>query len=158
MSSYKQQEFDFVNRTQKIIEQYDQLKLEESENFNVTLLINCLTGLLILPQQHWFTNLPKEIITIKKWGISVEDISFIKDGESKNPENIARHLRNSIAHYNYKIFSDEEKKLSTIEFLDFTDNTKEKSTFKCNLKIKQLRSFVEKLSNTFKDEMLKGKS
>lgn len=157
MSSYKQQEFDFVDRTQKIIEQYESIGLAEDEKYDVTLLINCLTGLLILPQQHWFSNLPKEIVTNEKWGISETDISFIKSGELKNVEEVSRHIRNSIGHYNYQIFSDEKEKLSSIEFLDFQDHTKTVQTFKAKFTIEQLSIFVNNLSDTFKKEMEKSK-
>ncbi len=54
MSAYKTQEFDFIQRTKKIINQYDSLLIPDNDKFEVTLFLNCLVGLLILPQQKWF--------------------------------------------------------------------------------------------------------
>src|SRR5688572_6053080 len=87
MSNYNQQEFDFIKRTQAIIDRYDKLKIpeeeKEKEKYEVTLLLNCLVGLLILPQQHWFEILPSDPITEKEWGISEGDITDIWPEKSK---------------------------------------------------------------------------
>ena len=37
MRNYKNKEFDFLNRTKLIIEQYDKLELSKTEKFEVTL-------------------------------------------------------------------------------------------------------------------------
>ena len=47
MSNYKNQEFDFIQRTKSIIEQYDNFQIAEKDKFQVTLLLNCLVGLFI---------------------------------------------------------------------------------------------------------------
>lgn len=104
MSHYKNQEYDFINRTKTIIEQYEKLEIDKGDKFEVTLLLNCLVGLLILPQQNWFNSLPHDLVSQKEWGIDEKHISTIKKGETKNVKDVARHLRNSIAHYNFKIF------------------------------------------------------
>ena len=61
MGYYTQQEFDFVQRTKKILEQYDSIDFSknESEKYEITLLLNCFVGLLILPKEHWYDKLPK---------------------------------------------------------------------------------------------------
>ncbi len=71
MSAYLQQEHDFIERTKKIISQYDDCfkEKEKNEKYEVTLLINAFVGLLILPQQHWFGYLPRDTITENEWGI-----------------------------------------------------------------------------------------
>ena len=70
MSNYKNQEFDFIQRTKSIIEQYDNFQIAEKDKFQVTLLLNCLVGLFILPQQHWFDNVPRELISKKEWELT----------------------------------------------------------------------------------------
>ncbi len=77
MSHYLNQEFDFINRTKTIIEQYDNLQISEKEKFEITLMLNCLVGLLILPQQNWFDSLPAVLVSQKEWGIAEKHISFI---------------------------------------------------------------------------------
>lgn len=48
-------ECDFIRRTLKVIDQYDEFvmpSIAEDQQFEVSLLINCLTGLLVLPFEH----------------------------------------------------------------------------------------------------------
>ena len=42
MSHYIKQEHDFINRTKKIIEQYDKMELPKEDKHEVTLLLKCL--------------------------------------------------------------------------------------------------------------------
>lgn len=55
MSAYLKQEFDFIERTKTIIEQYDAIK--DSKKYEVTLLMNCFIKLLIFSQQHCYVRL-----------------------------------------------------------------------------------------------------
>ncbi len=151
MSHYIKQEYDFINRTKKIIEQYDKMELPKEEKFEVTLLLNCLVGLLILPQQYWFKSLPTSIITQMEWGISEEQICFIKNGEQKNVKNIARHLRNSIAHYKFKHFGSESTEISSIKFVDYDPHNRK--TFEAIISIDSIKQFTTKLTNTFTTNM-----
>ena len=68
MSNYSKQELDLVERTKEIITQYDSFKLEKS--FEVTLLINCLVGMLIIPQQELYGQLPNDLIEFEPWGLT----------------------------------------------------------------------------------------
>lgn len=155
MSHYLHQEFDFVERTKNIIEQYDSLTIPEKDKFEVTLLLNCLVGLLILPQQNWYDNLPSEIISQKEWGITPEHISFIKRGETKNIKDISRHLRNSVAHYRFKAFDNSSNKISRIKFEDFEQSGNK--TFEALIPLANLRQFTNRLSDNFMTEMNKLK-
>jgi len=155
MSHYLHQEFDFVERTKRIIEQYDSLTIPEKDKFEVTLLLNCLVGLLILPQQNWYDNLPSEIISQKEWGITPEHISFIKRGETKNIKDISRHLRNSVAHYRFKAFDNSSNKISRIKFEDFEQSGNK--TFEALIPLANLRQFTNRLSDNFMTEMNKLK-
>jgi len=155
MSYYLHQEFDFVERTKKIIEQYDSLTIPEKDKFEVTLLLNCFVGLLILPQQKWYDNLPTEIVSQKEWGIAPEHISFIKQGEEKNIKNISRHLRNSVAHYRFKAFNNSSNKISRIKFEDFEQSGNK--TFEALIPLANLRQFTNKLTDNFMTEMNRQK-
>ncbi len=155
MSHYLHQEFDFVERTKRILEQYDSLTIPEKDKFEVTLLLNCLVGLLILPQQNWYDNLPSEIISQKEWGITPEHISFIKRGETKNIKDISRHLRNSVAHYRFKAFDNSSNKISRIKFEDFEQSGNK--TFEALIPLANLRQFTNRLSDNFMTEMNKLK-
>ena len=124
MSNYIKQEFDFIERTKAIIKQYDDCQISATDKFEVTLLLNCLVGLLILPQQHWFEYLPTDLISQKDWGIEENHILFIHKEELKNVKNIARHLRNSISHYNFQAFGNSNEPINEIEFKDFNREKK----------------------------------
>lgn len=152
MSFYKNQDLDFVIRTKKLIKQYDSFQIDKNDKFEVTLLINCCVGLLILPQQRLFNNLPEELIDKKNWGISPQEISVMinrhKKTEKKNIKNIARHLRNSVAHYRFAALP---KKIEDITEINFKDYLNDKSTlsFEVTVKIDDLKIFANKISNHF---------
>ncbi|MDT3367544.1 MAG: hypothetical protein LIR40_02720 [Bacteroidota bacterium] len=155
MSHYNNQELDFVFRTKKIIKQYDSFQIEKAEKYEVTLLLNCLVGLLILPQQHWFDSLPAYLISQKEWGINPNHISMIKKGETKNVKDIARHLRNSIGHYKFKAFENKSTDISSIKFEDF--DPQGNKTFEAIIPISGIRQFTTKLTDVLIDEIGKNK-
>ena len=167
MSFYKQQEFDFIDRTKKIIKQYDNLVVpKEEEKYEVTLLLNCMVGLLILPQQNWFNNLPTDLITNKSWGIDEAEIKVIKDRELKDEDktvaNIARHLRNSIAHYRFEAFNNSKDEINSIKFEDYICCKKnnieiKEQTFEATINLENLQEFVYKLSNDLVSQIKKSK-
>lgn len=151
MSAFNRQEFDFIERTKNIINQYDNLQIQEKDKHEITLLLNCMFGLLILPQQHWFDFLPTELVSEKEWGIKPEHVSSIKKGETKNVKDITRHLRNSIAHYKFTCIADSNSMISQIKFEDF--NSRKKKTFDATIPIANLKSFLIIFSNSITGEM-----
>jgi len=147
MSEYKQQEYDFVSRTKEIINQYNSFPIPINEKYETTLLINCMVGLLIVPQQYWFKKLPTEIISKEKWGFDKTNIKDNNKGYSI--KEIAVHIRNCLAHYRYVIFSNEKKEISHIIIEDYIDNAKTNKTFEATISIDSLRTFADKLSSEF---------
>ena len=154
MSYYNKQEYEFVKRTKTIIEQYEKFHIDKNEKYEVTLFINCLVGLLIIPKEYWFDSLPTEIVSENEWGISTEDIDFIKEDETKNIKNIAKHIRNSLAHYRFEMYDDIKNKLNEIEFMD---EYRGSLTFKARISVDSLRKFTNKLTDIFLSEMEKSK-
>lgn len=155
MSAYNQQEFDFIERTRKILKQYEDFFNERSnkEKFEVTLLINAFVGLLILPQQEWFNKLPDESITGRTWGIDSIHIGFIKTGEIKSVKNVVTHLRNSVAHYNFTVFNNQGNQISQINFRDYSDYGMTIKTFDATIPVGILRKFLDKFSQTMTEKM-----
>jgi len=143
MSAYLQQEYDFIERTKNIIEQYSSIK--DSPKYEVTLLMNCFIGLLILPQQHWYDKLPDIAISAKEWGISPNDISYIKSNEKKDVKNVSRHLRNSISHYRFIAFKDDANNISQIRFEDYNKNNEK--TFEAILSVDSIKTFIYHFSD-----------
>ncbi len=152
MSAYLQQEFDFVKRTKIILAQYDSASF--TEKYEVTLLLNCVVGLLILPQQHWLNDLPNDIINEKEWGIDPSTIIFIKDGETKSVDNIVRHLRNSVSHYRFTAFKNNNSEISAINFQDFAGKFK---SFESTISVNNLKLFINQFSDFMVGKMQSAK-
>ena len=152
---YKNQ-FDFITRTKEIIKQYKRGQIPKEEKYEITLFLNCLVGLLIIPQQKWYRQLPTEIITEKEWGISADDIIIAKrytvktaklTEQRKTIKNVATHLRNSIAHYSFEVQKGQSGKIGSIKFEDFADNKKTIKTFEIIMSIDNLRKFTDELTD-----------
>lgn len=153
MSYYKEQEYDFVNRTKKLISQYENFQIDEKERFEVTLLINCFVGLLITPQQHWIDEIPETLIRNKEWGLKKEYFRICKDtngNELLDIKQVTRHLRNSVAHYRFQVFSNQNDIIKSIKFTDKNNNG---ITFEAEIPISKLKEFLITLSNWFLIEM-----
>lgn len=157
MSFFKEQELQFIERTKSLLEQYDKLEVvpNQEEKYEVTLLLNCCVGLLILPQSKWHVRIPQEEISSLQWGIDPSKISICKSkslvDEPKNLQNVTRHLRNSIAHHNFTILKNENEEIGSIEFKDFPPRTKSTKTFELTIEIKPLKKFLLK----FSEEMIR---
>ena len=158
MSAYLQQEVDFILRTKQILDQYDEFFTDKSkdEKYEVTLLINSFVGLLILPQQQWFEYLPNESINKDDWGIDPKDIKFISPKESITLKHIARHLRNSIAHYNFRVFNNVKNEINHIRFEDYTSPSKDIITFEATITIADLKIFLSKFSSVMTEIMVES--
>jgi len=155
MSSYLKQEYDFIDRTKEILKQYDDyFKDKDKKNkYEITLLMNAFVGLLILPQQHWFDDLPSELITKKEWGIDTSHIGFLKKGEQKTVNEVARHLRNSVSHYRFTAFDNKHGDISQIQFRDYQDEEETIKTFEATIPVSALKKFLDKFSQTMIIEM-----
>lgn len=161
MSIYKQQEFDFIERTRKLLKQYEECAVKlaldkKKEKYEVTLLINCFVGLLILPKEEWFNSLPTDLLSVSEWGIDKTHISILKDSqgnsENKNVKNFTKHLRNSISHYRFTAFENNRQEISKIKFEDFNQSGSIK-TMEATIPIHSLRKFLDKFSSEVLERM-----
>jgi hypothetical protein len=115
---------DFIVRSLKLLEQYDEyssselIKNKNFEELDVTLLVNCLTGLLVFPYEYATRdNIPSNVQICKddstaikdldkKWGLQNINIEIIRDFDHKivkpSLEATLRmfiyRMRNSISH------------------------------------------------------------
>lgn len=159
MSHYSQGEFDFVKRTKLILEQYDKtdfLEIEE-EKYEITLCMNCLMGLVVLPQQVWFSQVPNTDLN-SVWFIKDKHISHIADNQYKINE-IVRHIRNSVAHGNVTPMSKDKgtnKKITHLRFKDYSDDKKTVLTFEAEIPVETLKKFALKFADTMLDIMKEG--
>lgn len=132
-------ERDFIVRTMEIIRQYE-THVPSDEQFEVTLLINCLLGLLVLPKERCYVDIPDVPIgQIEGWGLRAE---HIKGGKYHTLKEIIRGMRNSVAHVRFRAIGDG----SEITDLEFSD----RSGFLAVVPVKCLKDFVIKLSQSVK--------
>ena len=124
---YSNVEIEFVKRTLKLINQYEHLKynLNIDERYEVTLLINCLLGVIVFPKEKSFSKIPNDRILKnlkKEMGINK---SYINP-KYRTIRDFIEDLRNPIAHSNLNFESDETtNEITKIIFLDNTTNPNE---------------------------------
>ena len=116
--NYDNIERDFIERTLAILEQYYKGldKYPPEERYNHTLLINCMLGIIILPNQKHVSLLPNEKLLqykMKEYGLGNSRI-----GESiKTTRDLVIQMRNSVAHFDIKcIPTDDEKWIKKVVF------------------------------------------
>lgn len=147
---YEVFEIDFIHRTLDIIEQYGKyvkLNVPQAEQYEVTLFINCLLGLLVLPKELHFESIPDIPITkLEGWGLKAEHVT--EPGVTKNglPRNIdeltlkefVKDMRDSVAHILFKTYTTNNQ-ITHLEF--YTD----KSKIRVMLSLQEFRQFILKL-------------
>lgn len=153
---YKQFECDFIRRTLKIIEQYETHVETNSiinEKYEVTLLINCLLGLLVLPKERLLLDKIPDIPFEKfeEWGLPKKFVTnWGKIPESKrNLKTIIHRMRNSIAHFRVTSYGNGSE-ITSIKFRDCNPSGS-KTTFEGEIPVKCLKIFVRKLARTIID-------
>lgn len=156
MGHYKQGEFDFVTRTKSIIEQYNSLDFSDNsdEKYEITLCMNCLIGLVVIPQQVWFDRVPKTDLS-DDWFIKSSHILYIEGEEFKINE-IVRHIRNSVSHGNLTPISKDKglnKKITHLRFKDYSVEKKMVQTFDAEVPVETLKKFAIKFADTMLEIM-----
>ncbi|MEW5922317.1 MAG: HEPN family nuclease [Bacillota bacterium] len=130
-------EKDFVERTLHILDNYD-------GPYGVTLLINCLLGLIVLPKEKDFNHISgSKDIHFHDLGLEDGDIRSwgnIRE-EQRTVASFIRCMRNSIAHIHIESISAEGE----IESLLFID----KSGFEAVLGIGKIKNMVKKFASYF---------
>ncbi len=123
MANYRNLEIDFIERTLELIAQYEAMmhKYEFENQFNHTLLVNCLLGLIVLPKERTVSFLPQERIdeTMRE-NIGIKD-SFLNE-EIVHLKSLVIALRHSIAHFDIAFESEDENYL--IDRIVFKDQKK----------------------------------
>lgn len=131
----KGMEADFVDRTLQILKDYN-------GPYGVTLLVNCLLGLIILPKEKDFNHISSpdgidfydlgidEKCEIRSWGKIA--------GEDRTAARFLRCMRNSVAHIKIESLTHEGE----IESLRFSDD----SGFEAVFTIHRLKEMLFKLA------------
>jgi HEPN pEK499 p136 len=144
------QEETFVRKTLEVIRQYEKhmISLEPVDRHEVTLYINCLLGLLIIPQQSILKSYNRIMTNEQDWGVELDSVLFCPNNTCpkhvKGAVNeIARHLRNSLSHNNFFIQCNDGINVTNILFKDFSGKGRNRiQTFEYNFSIENLLKFI----------------
>lgn len=132
---YDKIEKEFVSRTKKLIEDY-------KGEFEVTLLINCCIGLLVLPKEKHLKSIPD--ITIEEngqtWGLSRNSISTDCETCGYKLRNVIRRIRNGICHFKVKTIPDGSGEIVKVEIRD-------RGRFRVTLSVDELRELTNSVAD-----------
>ena len=102
MGNYSDFETDFVQRTLALIDQYNEMIEVQgkpfSEQYNYTLTLNCLLGLIVLPKERALSFLPADRLTQQlkaEMGLHESQLP----GPEMNLRELIHKMRNSVAHF-----------------------------------------------------------
>jgi HEPN pEK499 p136 len=148
----------FITKTLMLTEQYDELVADKpaSVKLEMTLRLNCLLGLLIIPQQKLNNSKMIRVGSKDLWGVEIEEIEFfphpgMRHTARNEANSIAFHLRNSLAHNNFYVSSTDGENITHILFEDFSRNSKTDCTFRHKFSVENLMKFV----NQYYSEVVK---
>lgn len=151
MGNYQDIETEFIERTIRLIDQYYDV-LEQyhyEEQFNYTLTINCMLGLIVMPKERDFSYIPNTRITNQlKNEIGLENSQF---GEHINSlRELIQALRNSVAHFDINVISDDHK--NRIDWVEFRDSQNQERLV-ASFRAKELFSFLKYYANCLLENM-----
>lgn len=145
MGNYHDIEIEFVGRTLRLIDQYlglvNQFKFEEQ--YNYTLTLNCLLGLIVMPKEKAVSYIPTDRLTSeykKKIGLVESHISE----EIATLRDLITKLRHSVAHFDITVKSEDERRLlDWVEFKDSENGNVTLARFRANEIFPFLRHYCD---------------
>ena len=143
---------DFYERTFKLLDQYSMLKEKLNEEYyDITLLVNCLFGIIIMPKSHWHDQLKGKTFPKNISDIELKSERRVRSLNRYNVLKLFTDLRNSLAHwgdmrndsnYGYKNleFKSKKNEISGLSIVNLQEN------FEIHFKtVESLRGFLEEL-------------
>jgi len=121
MGNYHNLESDFIERTLRLIDQYYSVldKYPFEEQFNYTLTINCLLGLIVMPKEKVVTYVPTDRLTqenLAKIGVPSLEVN----PKIRTLRDLIISLRHAVAHFDIRVISESDENL--VDWLEFTDS------------------------------------
>lgn len=104
---------DFFERTKNIIESSDKIMVDGCEG---TLLINCLLGILVFPEQKFYNEMSDSMLSDKNKQKIKQGI--IGKSEPRTLKKIFRRMKNAVSHCNIKFESAYNNQIKYIYFYD----------------------------------------
>lgn len=106
MGNYTDFEAEFVQRTIALIDQYNGIiqEIPFQEQYNYTLTLNCLLGLIVMPKERVLSYLPSDKLTLElkaEMGLHQSQLP----GPEMNLRELINKMRNSVAHFSVEVKS-----------------------------------------------------
>ena len=132
---YTKIEIDFVERTLKLLDEYN-------GDYEVTILINCCLGLLVLPKEKHFDLIPNEQIPLggELWGLTRDSVTVDCESCGYILSYVIRRIRNGICHFKVKTLPNSSGEINMLEI-------KDGKKFKVVLTPKKLKEFTKSFAN-----------
>ncbi|HHB7350560.1 HEPN family nuclease [Klebsiella quasipneumoniae] len=130
MGNYSDFETDFVQRTLALIDQYNEMIEVQGkpfrEQYNYTLTLNCLLGLIVLPKERALSFLPADRLTLQ-----LKAEMGLHESQLPGPEMTLRTLilkmRNSVAHFSVQVISVSDEHL--VDLIAFRDDPEDENAY-----------------------------
>ena len=121
MGNYRNIETEFVERTLRLIDQYyavlDNYPFEDQ--FNYTLTINCLLGLIVMPKEKVISYVSTDRLT-PDYLAEIGSPSLIVGQNINTLRGLIKSMRNAVAHFDIAVISEDEENL--VDYLVFSDS------------------------------------
>ena len=161
MGAIKNDKFDiqFIERTRKIIDGY-------KGTYNITLLLNCLLGLIVLPSEFYKrkarTFFDADIADIPELNDLVNGITFNPTkrqngnwvADRKNLRNLVKKVRNGVSHQQIECI-DDNGKWDKVVIKDFNSYNQNNLELEVSWTPKQLKEFALFVADNYKTEIEK---
>ncbi len=138
---------EFARRTRLNLEFIEQYARQPGyEVFEITQLVNSALGLLLLPKEKLYDNIPETAL----FQLEKEGWPTIRPtgGESLTLKELVRHLRNAFAHTHFEYYSNSANEIDYLIIWDKAPQSKHKN-WELQLSVKDLRllmlRFAEKI-------------
>jgi hypothetical protein len=121
MGNYHDIESEFVDRTLKLIDQYYEVLdcYPFNEQFNYTLTINCLLGLIIMPKERVISYVPTVRLS-QEYQNEIGSPSLVVGANIATLRDLIKALRNAVAHFDIQVASEDDRNL--VDWLEFSDS------------------------------------
>lgn len=140
MGNYTDLEPEFIERTINLIGQYTDLckRFPFEQQYNYTLMINCLLGLIIMPKERVVSFVPNERLTTdykNEIGLSNSVIA----ASVFTLRDLIIRLRHSMAHFRIEVISENDENL--IDYIEFNDT--ERGEMVARIQASELYGFLQ---------------
>lgn len=152
MGNYADFEYDFIDRTLAVISQYESNlhKYDFKEQYNYTLLLNCLTGLIVMPKEKIIDVIPKNrLITDMKNQMGLHDTQI--NSKITTVKDLVIQMRHCVAHFSIRIESKNNDFL--IDKIVFYDDERGPGYIVATFKATELLPFVRYYADWLKSNL-----